>query len=73
MFLVIFKNIYMKFKMRPKIKRTNGTKHHKRLAASSKQTASNDFQDSGRREGYIEYPEMSLTPNHNSQVMKKYR
>ena len=34
--------------MRPKIKRTNGTKHHKRLAASSKQTASNDFQAAGR-------------------------
>ena len=30
-------------------------------------------EDSGRREGYIEYPEMSLTTNHNSQVMKKYR
>ena len=30
-------------------------------------------EDSERREGYIEYPEMSLTPNHNSQVMKKYR
>ena len=26
-------------------------------------------EDSGRRKGYIEYPEMSLTPNHNSQVM----
>ena len=32
--------------MRPKIKRTNGTKHHKRLA--TKETASNDFQAAGR-------------------------
>ena len=29
-------------------------------------------EDGGRREGDIEYPEMSLTTNHNSQVMKKY-
>jgi len=29
-------------------------------------------EDSGRREGDIECPEMSLTTNHNSQVMKKY-
>ena len=29
--------------------------------------------DSGRREADTECPEMSLTTNHNSQVMKKYR
>ena len=33
--------------MRPKIKWTNSTKHHNRLA-SSNQTGSNDFQAAGR-------------------------
>ena len=44
-----FSKIYIltEFKMRPKIKWTNSTKHHNRLA-SSKQTASNDFQAAGR-------------------------
>ena len=45
----IFKNIYQfnEFKMRPKIKWTNSTKHHNRLA-SSNQTGSNDFQAARR-------------------------
>ena len=37
----------MKFKMRPKIKWTNSTKHRNGLA-SSNETASNDFQAAGR-------------------------
>ena len=48
MFQVISKiYILTEFKMRPKIKWTDSTKHHNRLA-SSKQTASNDFQAAGR-------------------------
>ena len=61
-----FSKKYIKFKMRPKIKWTNSTKHYKTsgfLKVNSEQWFSGW---SKRWEGDIECPEMSLTAKHNS-------